>query len=229
MKSSGSTSDWRPRPCVLLRRPEGKSLECKRDASSPAGILRTVVAVQVFPSATRPHHLTNAGPSTGTYVRVGSTNRRADDALIAEMRRFARGESFDETARGGEPRPASVRPDHGLSAENRSSGGGTLSLGFMAAQSNAHSGGTPQGLASRPRTAQVRVMTSNALLEQILGLPPAERLQLLEDVWASLAKSEASVPVPAWHREELDRRLASVAEEPSLSWDEVQRRARPQR
>jgi hypothetical protein len=32
----------------------------------------------------------------GTYVRVGSTNRRVDAALIAEMRRFARGEVFDE-------------------------------------------------------------------------------------------------------------------------------------
>jgi hypothetical protein len=32
----------------------------------------------------------------GTYVRVGSTNRRADAELIAEMRRFARGEVFDE-------------------------------------------------------------------------------------------------------------------------------------
>jgi predicted HTH transcriptional regulator len=27
---------------------------------------------------------------------VGSTNRRADEALIAEMQRFARGEAFDE-------------------------------------------------------------------------------------------------------------------------------------
>ena len=34
--------------------------------------------------------------SGGTYVRVGSTNRRADDALINEMQRFARGEAFDE-------------------------------------------------------------------------------------------------------------------------------------
>jgi len=31
-----------------------------------------------------------------TYVRVGSTNRRADAALIAEMRRFARVEVLDE-------------------------------------------------------------------------------------------------------------------------------------
>lgn len=29
-------------------------------------------------------------------VRVGSTNRRADPALIEELRRYARNESFDE-------------------------------------------------------------------------------------------------------------------------------------
>ena len=45
-----------------------------------------VLAVQVFPSASRPHHLTSSGPVAGTYVRVGSTNRRADEALVAEVR-----------------------------------------------------------------------------------------------------------------------------------------------
>ena len=34
----------------------------------------------------------------GVYVRVGSTNRRADRELIEELRRFARGESYDEQA-----------------------------------------------------------------------------------------------------------------------------------
>lgn len=57
-----------------------------------------VVAVQVFPSPSRPHYLTRAGLQTGAYVRVGSTNRRADEALIGEMRRFSRGDSFDERA-----------------------------------------------------------------------------------------------------------------------------------
>ena len=32
------------------------------------------------------------------YVRVGSTNRRADREMIEELRRFARGEAFDEQA-----------------------------------------------------------------------------------------------------------------------------------
>lgn len=55
-----------------------------------------VVAVTVFPSQNRPHHLAREGTANGTYVRVGSTNRRADTELIAEMRRYAVGESFDE-------------------------------------------------------------------------------------------------------------------------------------
>jgi predicted HTH transcriptional regulator len=140
-----------------LRRPEGKTLEFKRDLSSPDGLMRTVVAfantaggtiligvedksgyvrgvakplaleervaslisdsisprllpdielltyrdtqvlaVNVYPSAVRPHFLVRSGPEAGTYVRVGSTNRRADADLVAEMQRFARGEIYDE-------------------------------------------------------------------------------------------------------------------------------------
>lgn len=55
-----------------------------------------VVAVQIHPSQSRPHHLKRAGPEAGVYVRVGSTNRRADSALIGEMHRFAQGAAFDE-------------------------------------------------------------------------------------------------------------------------------------
>jgi len=141
----------------ILKRPEGKTLEFKRDLSSPDGALKTIVAfantaggtvligvedrsrqvrgvpdpldleerlanlvsdritprlvpeieilpwrrtqvlvLQVHPSPGRPHHLTREGPAGGVYVRVGSTNRRADAELIEELRRFARGEGFDE-------------------------------------------------------------------------------------------------------------------------------------
>jgi predicted HTH transcriptional regulator len=55
-----------------------------------------LIAITVFPSQNRPHHLRREGAENGTYVRVGSTNRRADAALIAEMRRYALGECFDE-------------------------------------------------------------------------------------------------------------------------------------
>jgi len=143
----------------LLKRPEGKTLEFKRDLSSPAGVLRTIVAfantaggtlmigvedgtrkvlglkepleveerlanlisdrilprlvpdleilpwrqtnllaVQVYPSQGRPHYLKKEGLKAGVYVRVGSTNRRADQKLIEELQRFSRSEAFDEQA-----------------------------------------------------------------------------------------------------------------------------------
>ncbi|WP_419167083.1 ATP-binding protein [Candidatus Palauibacter sp.] len=143
----------------MLRRPEGKTLEFKRDLSSPQGFLRAVVAfantaggtvligvedrtghvggvdqpldlegraanlisdaiqppllpdleilpfrnkhvlaVRVHPGSVRPHFIAKAGLEAGTYVRVGSTNRRADPQLITELRRFATGESYDEHA-----------------------------------------------------------------------------------------------------------------------------------
>ena len=102
----------------LLKRPEGKSLEYKRDLSSPDGVLRSIVAfantaggtlliarrmvergvrfVQVYPSPARPHYLKSAGLENGVFVRVGSTNRRVEREMIEELRRFARGEGFDE-------------------------------------------------------------------------------------------------------------------------------------
>ena len=141
----------------ILKRPEGKTLEFKRDLSSPDGALKTIVAfantaggtllvgvedrsrhvrgvpepldleervanlvtdgitprlvpeidilawrrthvlaLQIHPSSARPHHLSREGPAGGVYVRVGSTNRRADAEMIEELRRFARGEGFDE-------------------------------------------------------------------------------------------------------------------------------------
>jgi hypothetical protein len=57
-----------------------------------------ILAVQVYPSPSRPHCLKAGGIETGVYVRVGSTNRRADDELVAELRRASLGKSFDEQA-----------------------------------------------------------------------------------------------------------------------------------
>ena len=50
-----------------------------------------VVAAQVYPSPARPHFLKREGLEGGVYVRVGSTNRRADRELMEELQRFARG------------------------------------------------------------------------------------------------------------------------------------------
>lgn len=61
-----------------------------------------VIALRVYPSSTRPHFVKAAGPDQGVYVRVGSTNRRADPAQIEEIKRFVHGSTFDE-----EPLPGS--------------------------------------------------------------------------------------------------------------------------
>lgn len=143
----------------LLKRPEGKTLEFKRDLSSPDGILKTLAAfantaggtvvigvddgsknvrgvpdvmeaeerlaslvsdlisprlvpdievvpwrnlnvlvVQVYPSNTRPHYLQRLGPENGVFIRVGSTNRRAEALQIEELKRWNRMDSFDEQA-----------------------------------------------------------------------------------------------------------------------------------
>ena len=141
----------------LLRQPEGKTLEFKRDLSSPRPLLRTLVAfansaggrlllgiedatrrvigipeplaleeriaslvadsieprllvdidilpwrrshlvlLRVHPSSLRPHHMKAEGADRGTYVRLGSTNRRADASLIAELTRRPGLSSYDE-------------------------------------------------------------------------------------------------------------------------------------
>jgi ATP-dependent DNA helicase RecG len=55
-----------------------------------------VLAVEIYPSSNRPHHLNRLGPAEGVFVRLGSTSRRADSFLIEEMRRYNRIGSFDE-------------------------------------------------------------------------------------------------------------------------------------
>lgn len=52
--------------------------------------------VEVFVSGNRPHWLKSEGAEAGVYVRLGSTSRQADAALIGELRRSAEGLAFDE-------------------------------------------------------------------------------------------------------------------------------------
>lgn len=73
-------------------------------------------------------------------------------------------------------------------------------------------------------------MSAHPILDEILRLPADQRLRLVEDIWESLAASPADVPVPDWHRELLDERLADPRERATRTWDEVRanaRRARP--
>ena len=143
---------------TLLQREEGKTLEFKRDLSSPDKVLQTliafantaggllllgienrtkkvlgiadplreeerlanlvadrieprlvpaveiiawrsvqIIAVEIYPAPNRPYYLKNLGPESGVFVRIGSTNRKADQPLIQEMKRMARNETYDES------------------------------------------------------------------------------------------------------------------------------------
>jgi ATP-dependent DNA helicase RecG len=57
---------------------------------------KTLLMVEVFVSGARPHWLKAEGAEHGVYVRLGSTNRQADQALIDELHRTAEGVAFDE-------------------------------------------------------------------------------------------------------------------------------------
>jgi len=62
----------------------------------------------------------------------------------------------------------------------------------------------------------------------IFDLSPAEKLQLVEDLWDDLAANPSAVPVHEWQKEELARRKTNLMSNPAsgLSWDEVQQRIR---
>jgi len=57
---------------------------------------RSVVRIVVYPGPARPYFLSGLGAAEGTYVRIGSTNRRADENIVHALERYSRGRTFDE-------------------------------------------------------------------------------------------------------------------------------------
>lgn len=62
----------------------------------------------------------------------------------------------------------------------------------------------------------------------IFDLTPAEKLQLVEDLWDDLAATPEALQVQDWQKEELARRKANLMKNPAsgLTWEEVKRRIR---
>ncbi len=69
-------------------------------------------------------------------------------------------------------------------------------------------------------------MSSNR--NSVFDLSPAEKLQLVEDLWDDLAASPETVPVFEWQKEELERRKVNLLKYPGsgIGWEEVKRRVR---
>jgi putative addiction module component (TIGR02574 family) len=62
----------------------------------------------------------------------------------------------------------------------------------------------------------------------IFDLSPAEKLQLVEDLWDDLASAPAEVPIHDWQKQELARRKENLTRNPAsaLTWEEVKRNVR---
>jgi putative addiction module component (TIGR02574 family) len=65
-------------------------------------------------------------------------------------------------------------------------------------------------------------------LSEILQLTIAERIQLAEDIWDSVAAFPEAIPLTDAQKEELDRRLQAYAGNPNegISWDELKDKLR---
>jgi putative addiction module component (TIGR02574 family) len=63
-------------------------------------------------------------------------------------------------------------------------------------------------------------------LDEIRKLSVAERIQLAQDIWDSIAAEEGAIPLTDAQREELDHRLAAHAQDPEAGtpWEEVKAR-----
>ncbi len=62
-------------------------------------------------------------------------------------------------------------------------------------------------------------------LKELETLSVSERLQLVEDLWDSIARSNTEIPIPQWQKDELAHRKQSHLQNPNLgrTWDEVKK------
>ena len=67
---------------------------------------------------------------------------------------------------------------------------------------------------------------SKVSLSDVLELSVSERIQLVEDIWDSIAVGAEPLPLTEAQREELDRRLDDYEKHPEegSTWEEVKRR-----
>ena len=69
---------------------------------------------------------------------------------------------------------------------------------------------------------------TNALRDELLKLSAAERLELIEELWESLAVTDEALALTEEQRKDLERRLAEADLDPTggSPWEEVRERIR---
>ena len=70
----------------------------------------------------------------------------------------------------------------------------------------------------------------NPAFAPLFALSRAERLQLVQDLWDSIAQEDELLPFPEWKHEELRRRKEQLLQDPASgrTWEQVKQRAREQ-
>lgn len=68
---------------------------------------------------------------------------------------------------------------------------------------------------------------NRSLLKEALGLTPAERLELVGEIWDSIAPHDIP-PLTEEQKQEIDRRYEAMVRDPSRGskWDDVEARLR---
>ena len=51
---------------------------------------KNILCIKVYPSKNGPYYLKSKGKNKGTYIRIGSTNRLADETILSELERRSR-------------------------------------------------------------------------------------------------------------------------------------------
>lgn len=74
-------------------------------------------------------------------------------------------------------------------------------------------------------------MTTTELRDRALSLPIEERMELADELWASIQRDQAGVPLWPWQERILDERLAKLDEDPDRgsTWEEVKAELWPER
>lgn len=67
--------------------------------------------------------------------------------------------------------------------------------------------------------------TTTRIVEDALTLSPAERMDLIDRLWATVEAEQASLELTDAQRRELDRRIANMEANPAArsSWDDVKK------
>jgi putative addiction module component (TIGR02574 family) len=57
-------------------------------------------------------------------------------------------------------------------------------------------------------------MTKSALSKQLRKLPVTDRIELIDELWHSLAADQSEIPVPDWQKQMIDESLAEIDANP---------------